>query len=253
MGNPLDRVRLPVGKVVHRVDAPFVASAMMMRLQDAIEHGVAHVDVGRRHVDVGAQRVLPVLEFPRPHSAKQIETFRGRPIAIGAGLARFGERAPVFTNLLAVQAADVGVSFLNELFGPFVELLEVVRRVEFAVFPGEAQPADVFLDRVDVLDVFLRRVRVVEPQIALAAKFLRDAEVEADRLGVADVQVAVGLGRKASHHLAAVFARLLILGHDAADEIELGGGRWSAVGHIRDPSVISCLRRGAALAPGRCD
>ena len=29
----------------------------------------------------------------------------------------------------------------------------------------------------------------------------RDAEIEADRLGVADVQVAVRLGRKARHHL----------------------------------------------------
>ena len=32
--------------------------------------------------------------------------------------------------------------------------------------PLEAQPQDVRLDGVDVLDVFLGRVRVVEPQVA---------------------------------------------------------------------------------------
>ena len=51
-------------------------------------------------------------------------------------------------------------------------------------------------DGVDVLDVFLERVRVVEAQVADAAALLRDAEVQADALGMADVEVAAGLGAK---------------------------------------------------------
>ena len=43
-------------------------------------------------------------------------------------------------------------------------------------------------------DVFLGRVRVVETQVAGAAAFSRNAEVQADRLGVSDVQVAVRFG-----------------------------------------------------------
>ncbi len=208
-------------------------------LQDAIEHRVAHVDVGRGHVDLGPQRVLPVLEFAGPHAAKEIETLRRRPIAIGARLARLGERAAIFANLVGVQAADVGVPLLNQLLGPLVELLEVVRGVELAVFPAEAQPADVLFNGVDVLDVLLGGVRVVEAEVALAAEFFGDAEVEADRFRVPDVQVAVGLGRKAGHHFAAVFARLLILGHDAADEVERGGGAGEGVlsAITGDPSV----------------
>src|SRR5262249_19825356 len=72
--------------------------------------------------------------------------------------------------------------------------------------PGEAEPADVFLDRVDVLDVFLGRIGVVETQVAGAAVLLRDAEVEADRLGMADVQVAVRFRRKARRHPAVMLA-----------------------------------------------
>jgi len=51
-------------------------------------------------------------------------------------------------------------------------------------------------DRIDVLDLLLRGVRVVEPEVAHAAVLLRDPEVEADRLGVADVDVTVRLGRE---------------------------------------------------------
>ena len=63
--------------------------------------------------------------------------------------------------------------------------------------PVESEPAHVGLDRVDVLLLLLDGVRVVEAQVAAAAELLGDAEVQADRLGVPDVEVAVGLGREA--------------------------------------------------------
>jgi len=63
--------------------------------------------------------------------------------------------------------------------------------------PVEAEPADLVDDRVDVLLLFLLRVGVVEAQVADAAVLLRQPEIEGDALGVADVQVAVRLGRKA--------------------------------------------------------
>src|SRR5262249_57565121 len=90
---------------------------------------------------------------------------------------------------------------LDELHGPLIELLEVVARVIEVPAPVEAEPADVAHDRVDVLLAFLGRVGVVEAQIAVPVELLRHAEVEADRLGVADVEVAVGLGRKARDDL----------------------------------------------------
>ena len=55
-------------------------------------------------------------------------------------------------------------------------------------------------------DLFLARVGVVEAQVAQAAELLGDAEVQADRLGVADVQIAVRLGREAGVHAAVVLA-----------------------------------------------
>jgi hypothetical protein len=84
--------------------------------------------------------------------------------------------------------------------------------------PVEAQPAHVALDGVDVLLLLLGRVGVVEAQVAAAAELPRDAEVEADRLGVPDVQVAVGLGRKARHHRLGA-PRLQVAPHDVANEV----------------------------------
>ena len=73
---------------------------------------------------------------------------------------------------------------------------EIVGGVEQGSCQSKAQPADVLHDRVDVLDVFLAGVGIVEAEVTQAAELLGDAEVQADRLGMADVQVAVGLGGK---------------------------------------------------------
>src|SRR5579872_5708183 len=89
--------------------------------------------------------------------------------------------------------------------------------------PIEAEPAHVALDRVDIFLRLLGGVGVVEAQVADAAIFLGDAEIQADRLGVADMEIAVGLGRKARHH-AFDAARLEVGLDDIADEVAAGRG-----------------------------
>src|SRR5689334_2912555 len=101
----------------------------------------------------------------------------------------------MLTNGVARQVADIGLTGLDHLLGPVVELLKVIRRV-MQLIPLEAEPADVGHDRIDVLLLFLLRVRVVEPQIALPAVVASDAEVQADALRMTDMQIAVRLRRK---------------------------------------------------------
>ena len=176
------------------------------------------------------------------------------------GLAFFDERDGVFVNLVEVvggverlqRSAAVPAAFLGCLqagclryicrrdacatrnwrkikirlavagdrFGRFAFGFEA----EIFVGPAGDEPVHVFDDGVHVLDVFLGRVGVVHAQIADAAELAGDAEVQADAFGVADVQVAVRLGRKAG-----VDVRIFFLGDvfldDVADEIGRGGGR----------------------------
>ena len=84
--------------------------------------------------------------------------------------------------------------------------------------PIEAEPAHVAHDGVDIFLLFLGRVGVVEAQVAVAAEFLGDAEIETDRLGMADMQIAVRLRREAGDD-GLVPAGRQVGAHDVADEI----------------------------------
>ncbi len=166
---PSIRVRQRVRVVVHRIDAPRVAGAVVVGVADAVQHRIAQVDVGRGHVDLGAQHVGAVGELAGAHAAEQVEVLLDAAVAVRAVGAGLGERAAVGADLVGRVRVDVGLATSDQLLGILVELLEVVRRVVLAVVPVEAEPADVVLDRVDVLDVFLDRIGVVEAQVAGAA------------------------------------------------------------------------------------
>jgi len=125
-------------------------------------------------------------------------------------------------DLLVVQTADKGFALLDEVAGPVIKLIEIIGGKKFAVFPVDPQPAQVFLDGIDVFRLFLLGVGIVEAQIELAAKLLADAIVQQDALGVADVQVAVGFGRETGVYPVVIFARGKVLGYARADEIQIG-------------------------------
>ena len=219
VGNPLQRVRQRVRVVVHRVDAPRVARSMMRRAANPVQRRIAHVQVGRGHVDLRPQHVLAVFELAGLHAREQIEVLLHRAIAIRAVAARFRERASVCARLISRQFVDVCLALPNQLDGELIQLLEIIRRVEHRV-PRESEPGDVLLDRVDVLDIFFRRIGVVEPQIARAATFGSDAEIEADRFGVPDVEIPVRLRRKSGGKAAVVLPGRKVLVDDRADEID---------------------------------
>src|SRR6185503_3481523 len=75
-------------------------------------------------------------------------------------------------------------------------------------------------------------VRVVEPEVAPAAELRRDPEVQADRLGMADVEVAVGLGREAGDGRRDATGGD-VGGDDLADEVAPLGRGWGLGDHAR--------------------
>ena len=78
--------------------------------------------------------------------------------------------------------------------------VEIARSIQHFV-PLVAEPLNVFLDRVHVFHILFGRVRVVEPQIAHAAVFFGGGEIDLDRFGVTDMQIAVRLGREPRLHV----------------------------------------------------
>ena len=195
----LQRVLYRVGEVVHREDTPLCALTVMLDISDAVQHRIAHVEVAACEVDLGAQGVAAFLKFAVLHPLKEVEVLLDRPVAPGADGGVRGV-APVFAELLGGKLADVGKPFLYKLDGVFIGLFKVIGAIVKPVAPVKAEPVDVFFDGVDVLGVLLGGVGVVHAQIAETAELLRRAEVDAQRLAVADVQIAVRLGRETGVH-----------------------------------------------------
>jgi hypothetical protein len=65
-----------------------------------------------------------------------------------------------------------------------------------------------------VLDFLLGWVRIIHAQVANPAKFVRDAEIQTDRFGMADVQVAIGFGWEPGVNL-----RIFFLGSVRGDDV----------------------------------
>ena len=227
MGDALHGVLKGMGVVVHGVDAPLVPGAVMAGVVDAVDDRVPHVEVAGGQVDFRPQGVAAVLELPGPHAAEQIKAFLLGPVPVGA-LGGGGQVAAHLLHLLGGQLADVGQALLDELLGPLVHSLKVVGGIVEPVVPVIPQPVDVLLDGVHILHVLLDGVGVVHAQVADAPKALGRAKVDVDGLGVANVQVAVGLGWEAGVHLhplgASAGAHVLL--HKVVDEV---GGRDFAV------------------------
>ena len=65
-----NRIRLAVSEVVSRIDIPSIAGTRMMRLANAIQRRVPHIDVGMGHVDLGPQDVATLVKFSGTHTGK---------------------------------------------------------------------------------------------------------------------------------------------------------------------------------------
>jgi hypothetical protein len=183
VGDMLDGVALAVGVVVHRVDAPLVAGAVMVRELDAVQQRVAEHHVGMGHVDLRAEDLLPFCVLAGAHLAEELQVlFRGT-VAPRAGDAGLVHGAAVHADLVLRLVIDIGETALDELFGPLVQLLEVVGGVKLFV-PMESEPLDVLLDGVHVFGILLGGVGVVVTEVGHAAVLLREAEVQANGLGV---------------------------------------------------------------------
>jgi len=206
--------------VVHGVDAPLVACAVVLCMADAVQRGVAHDHIGRGHVDLGAQYLLTIGKFARAHAPEQVEVFLHATVATGALAAGLGQRASVLAYLFGREVVHIGLAHADELLGVGIELFEVVGSVKFAVVPHPAEPMHVFADGIDVFRLFLGGVGIVKAQVALAAKFFGNAKVEADGFGMPQMQIPVWLRGKTRVHEAAKTARGVVFGNAGADKVE---------------------------------
>ncbi len=200
---------------------------MVVHAADAIHDRVAQLHVLVLHVDLGPQDRGALGDLAVAHATEQFEILLDRPVTERALDTRIPVAAALRGDRLAVLLVDVGEPLGDEEFGPVVELLEVVARVERLPLDRIAEPPEVGDDAVDVTRVLGVGIGVVETQVADAAELLGDAEVDGDRLGVPDVEVAVRLGREAGLHTTTEGAAFVVDDDQLANEV---GGRREVIG-----------------------
>ena len=149
---------------------------------------------------------------------KKVEILLNRTVPERTVAAGFRQRAAIFANLLRIQIVDIGVARFDQMFGPLVELFEIVRGKQRLLAPIESQPAQVLLNGVDIFLFLLDRIGVIQSKIAATAKFTGHTEVQRDRLGVPDVEIAVGFGWKSRDHRIFAPGRKVVA-NDIADKV----------------------------------
>ncbi len=183
MGNMLDGVALTVGEVIHRVDAPLVARAVMACMLDSVKNRIAHHHILGSHVDFGPQHLLSVSIFPSLHVPENPKILLRAAVPVRAFLARSFHRPAAFADFFLGLVIHVSQASADQFLRPFVKLIEIVRGVALLV-PLETHPANILLNRIDIFSVLLRWVSVIVAKVGLATVFLGKPEVDAEALGM---------------------------------------------------------------------
>ena len=96
----LYRVALSVGIVVHRVDAPFVACAVVRGVDDTVHQGVAEHHVRMGHVYLGPEHLAAVGELTVLHPLEQVQVLLHTAVPPGAVHTGLLDGASVLAYLL---------------------------------------------------------------------------------------------------------------------------------------------------------
>ena len=175
--------------------------------------------IGVRHVDFRTEDHLTFLYLTALHGFEETEVFLNRPVAERRSHTGFGRRTFLLCDLLRRLLVDIGFALFDETDSEVVELLEIVGGIEYLA-PFEAEPGDIALDSLYVFRVLFGRVGVVETEVAHAVVFLGDTEVHTDGFDMADMQVAVRLGRETGLDTSVVHSLREVFFYNLLNEIE---------------------------------
>ena len=158
---------------VHRVDAPTVARRMVFGKANTIDRRITQIHVGASHIDLGTQDHGAFSMFPIAHFMEKAKVVFNGAFTVRRIATWFTQRAAVFAHFICALLIDVGVARLDQMFRKSVHVVkvgacEVEVRFPF-ILPVKAQPTHAVFNPVNVLLIFLFRVRIVKTHMASAA------------------------------------------------------------------------------------
>ena len=129
MGDPFKRILDRMGEVVHWINAPLIAKMIVRDVANTVKDGIAEMDVGRSHIDLGSQTPFPVGVFTGLHIPENLKIAFDARLAPGRRLPGTFGNAAIFLPLLLCEIAAISFTRLDEILGDFIHLVEHVRRI----------------------------------------------------------------------------------------------------------------------------
>ena len=194
--NALDRVLNRMRKIIHWINAPCILRIVMLHMRHAINDGVTHIHIWRRHIDSGAQHLLAVLIRAVFHRFKQRKILFHASVGRWIFPARLRQSPSVCPDFIGRKIRNIGFALSNQRNGRFIHLSKIIGRKKQAVFPIRAKPLYVRLNRIDKFDLFFRRIRVIKAQVEGSAIFLCKPRIQQYGFRMSDMQITVWLRRK---------------------------------------------------------
>ena len=188
-----------------------------MRIHDAVNDWITHVQIGACHIYFCPEHSGTFRELAVCHSLKKIQVFFYTSVSVRAFLTRLGQGAPVLTLLFGCQIADKCLALFDQFDRACKNIIKIIG-CKISVVPVKAKPFNVLGNGVNIFRVLFCGIRVIKPQIANAVEFFLCAKVDAYGFCVADMQVAVRLRRKTGLH-AGIRAGFKILFYDIVYKI----------------------------------
>ena len=212
VGNSFQIVALAMGKVVHGVGVPLVASADMGNVEYTVNQRIAEQHIRMRHVYLSTKHQRTRLALTAVHKLKQLQVLLYWTIAERTVCTRTGGGTLLLGNHLRALLVYISTALFDKPNGKVPEFLEVVAGI-VDVGPLESQPLDIVLNAFNIFCIFLDGVCVIETQIALTTIFLGQTEVDSNSLGMSDVQITIGFRWKTGLHSAAVLTLCQVVDH----------------------------------------
>ena len=189
-----------MGEGIHRINAPRVTRVVVCCAADAVNGGVAHIDIGRGHINFRAEHRCTICEIASAHVTKPRQVVRCTARAEGTIHTGFTKVATVDAHLFCALFIDIRMTCFNQTFSGRIHEIKVIARlvlVQCAVcFPRKPEPMHGIQNGIDVFGIFFFWIGVVKAQVANAAIVTSQSEIDANAFGMSYVQVAVGLWRK---------------------------------------------------------
>ena len=143
MSYTFDSIFDRMSKIVHRIDAPFVACVVMLRMSYPVDDWIAHVYVRRSHIYFRSEHFLTVAVLSFSHFLEKLQVFLDRPFTIWAFPSRFLQSPSVFPYLIGVEIADICFAFFYQSNSTSIHFIEIIGSPE-PFIPLESQPSYIF-------------------------------------------------------------------------------------------------------------